>query len=121
MGVRFKDAIIESIKETDTKRLKLLKVSSKSDGATLTIELPEALSSRFNAKDHVDVVIDSKAIPKGEQARLYGEGTVFRRTETKGLEILGSLGGLRVVLGIAKPTSSQSKTFSSNTFYIVIT
>ena len=120
MGIKLKDAIIDLIDDTETKRLKLVKITSKIDGATLTMELPEALCERLSVKDHVDVTLDSKPIPKGEEARLYAEGTLLRIVEGKALEIMGSMGGLRVELKVTKPTPSQSKTFASNVFYLMI-
>lgn len=120
MGIKLKDAIIDLIDDTDTKRLKLVKITSKIDGATLTIELPEALCERLSVKEHVDVTLDSKAIPKGEEAKLYAEGTLLRVLEGKALEIMGSIGGLRLELKVTKPTPSQSKTFASNVFYLMI-
>ena len=120
MAIKLKDAIIDLIDDTETKRLKLVRITSKVDGATLTIELPEALCEKLNVKDRVDVTIDSKPIPKGEEAKLYTESTLFRMVEGKALEILGSIGGLRVELRITKPTPSQSRTFASSTFYLMI-
>lgn len=120
MGIKLKDAVIDLIDDTETKRLKLVRITSKIDGATLTTELPEALCERLKVKDRVDVTLDSKPIPKGEEAKLYAEGTLLRVVEGKALEILGSVGGLRVELKVTKPTPSQSKTFTSGTFYLMI-
>lgn len=120
MGIKLKDAVIDLIDDTETKRLKLVRITSKIDGATLTIELPEALCERISVKDRVDVTLDSKPIPKGEEAKLYAEGTLLRMVEGKALEIMGSVGGLRVELKVTKPTPSQSKTFASSVFYLMI-
>jgi hypothetical protein len=120
MGIKLKDAVIDLIDDTETKRLKLVRITSKIDGATLTMELPEALCERLSVKEHVDVTLDSKPIPKGEEAKLYAEGTLLRVVEGKALEIMGSIGGLRVELKVTKPTPSQSKTFASSIFYLMI-
>ncbi len=120
MVIRFKDAVIDSIGETETRRLKLLKVSSKSDSATLTLELPDALCDSLNSNDLVNVIIDSKPIAKGTQAKIYVQGSVFKKMGKDDLEIVGSIGGLRLVLSIAKATTSQSTTFNSDTFFLAI-
>ncbi|MFX1482616.1 MAG: hypothetical protein ACFFCP_05430 [Promethearchaeota archaeon] len=121
MVIRLKDAVIESIEETETRRLKILKVSSKGDGAALTLELPDALCDTLNMNDKITIVIDSKPIQKGEQAKLYVEGSVFKKVSKDNLEITGSVGGLRLVLSVAKATQSQISAFSSNKFYLAIT
>jgi hypothetical protein len=120
MVIRFKDAVIDSVGETETRRLKLLKVSSKGDSATLTLELPDALCDSLNSNDLINVIIDSKPIAKGAQAKLYVQGSVFKKMEKDNLEVVGSIGGLRLVLSIAKATPSQSNTFNSDTFFIAI-
>jgi hypothetical protein len=120
MVIRLKDTVIESVDDTETRRLKLIKMSSKANGATITIELPEALSGTLSLGETVNVVIDSKEIAKGEDAKLYVEGTLFKKSENDGLEIIGSIGGLRLVLNMAKTTPSQTKTFDSSTFYVAI-
>jgi pectate lyase len=65
-------------------------------------------------------VIDSKPITKGEQAKLYVEGNVFKKMAKDNLEIVGTVGGLRLVLSVAKATPNQSNTFSSDKFYLAI-
>jgi hypothetical protein len=120
MVIRLKDAVIDSVDETETRRLKLLKVSSKSEGATFTLELPDALCDTLNTNDSISVVIDSKPIPKGEQAKLYVEGGVFKKNVKEGLEVIGSIGGLRLILSLEKPTPSQSSTFNSDKFFLAI-
>ncbi|MFW9767777.1 MAG: hypothetical protein ACFFF9_01775 [Candidatus Thorarchaeota archaeon] len=120
MVIRLKDAIIDSIDETETRRLKLLKVSSKSEGATFTLELPDALCDTLNTNDSISVVIDSKSIPKGDQAKLYVEGGVFKKNLKEGLEVIGSIGGLRLIFSLGKPTTSQISTFSSDKFFLAI-
>jgi hypothetical protein len=120
MVIRLKNAVIDSVEETETGKLKLLKMSSKSDGATLTLELPDALCDTLKANDSISVLIDSKPITKGEQAKLYAEGSVFKKMAKDNLEIIGSIGGLRLVLSIAKATPSQSNTFSSDKFFLAI-
>ena len=120
MVIRLKTAVIDSVEETETRRLKLLKVSSKSEGATLSLELPDALCDTLNINDSITVVIDSKPITKGEQAKLYVESSVFKKQEKNGLEIIGSVGGLRLVFTIAKATPSQSNIFNSEKFFLAI-
>ena len=120
MVIRLKDAVIDSVEETETAKLKLLKVSSKSDSATLTLELPDALCDTLKSNDSISVVIDSKPITKGAQAKLYAEGSVFKKTAEDDLEIIGSIGGLRLVLSVAKTTPSQNNTFSSDKFFLAI-
>jgi hypothetical protein len=120
MVVRFKNTKIDSVEETETRRLKLLKISSKSDGATISVELPDALCASMSTDQTVDVVIDSKPIPKGDSARLYVEGSVFEKAEENGLQVVGSIGGLRLVLNLNKVTAAQSKTFDSDKFYMTL-
>jgi hypothetical protein len=120
MVIRLKTAIINSVEETETRRLKLLKVSSKSDGATLTLELPDALCDTLNTNDSITVIIDSKPIPKGEQAKLYVESGVFKKMEKNGLEVIGSVGGLRLVFTLEKATPSQSSIFNTEKFFLAI-
>ena len=121
MVIRLKDVVIESVDDTETRRLKIIKMSSKTDGATITLELPEALSGTLSLGDTVNVVIDSKEITKGESSKLYVEGNLFNKIENEGLEIIGSIGGLRLVLTLAKVTPVQTKTFDSSKFYVAIT
>lgn len=120
MVIRLKDTVIESVDDTETRRLKLIKMSSKIDGATITLELPEALSGTIGLGETVNVVIDSNEIPKGEDSRLYVEGSIFKKLDKDGLEIIGSIGGLRLVLTLTKATPTQIKTFDSEKFYMAI-
>ena len=120
MVIRLKDVVIESVDDTETRRLKLIKMSSKADGATITLELPEALSGTMNSRETVSVIIDSKEIPTGGSSKLYVEGTIFKKSESDGFEIIGSIGGLRLVLTLAKATVSEIKTFDSEKFYMAI-
>ncbi|TFG99853.1 hypothetical protein E4H12_01165 [Candidatus Thorarchaeota archaeon] len=120
MVIRLKDTVIESVDDTETRRLKLIKMSSKADGAIITLELPEALSGTLNLGETVDVVIDSKEIVKGEGSKLYVEGSLFKKSDDDGLEIIGSIGGLRLVLTLSKATPVQVKTFDSGQFYMAI-
>jgi len=120
MVIRLKDTVIESVDDTETRRLKLVKMSSKVDGATITLELPEALSGTLSLGETVNVVIDSKEIVKGEDAKLYVEGSLFKKSDSNGLEIIGSVGGLRLVLTMAKATPTQAKTFDSTKFFMAI-
>jgi hypothetical protein len=120
MVIRLKNASIDAIEQTETKRLKLLKFSAKDVGTTLSLELPEALCDSFSARDTVDVIIDSKPIVKGEGARLYAQGNVFKVEMEKDLEVVGTLGGLRFVLKLSKPTAAKKKTFDLGSFYIAL-
>lgn len=120
MVVRLKDTVIESVDDTETRRLKLIKMSSKTDGATITLELPEALSGTMSAGETVSITIDSKEITTGAGSKLYVEGTIFKKSTTDNFEIIGSIGGLRLVLSMAKATPSQIKTFDSEKFFMAI-
>ncbi len=120
MVIRLRDTVIESVDDTETRRLKLIKMSSKTDGATITLELPEALSGTLSLGEIVNVVIDSKEIVKGQDSKLYVDGSIFKKSDSDGLEIIGSIGGLRLVLTMAKATPSQIKTFDSDRFYMAI-
>jgi hypothetical protein len=118
MVIRLKDAIIDSIEETETRRLKLLRVSSKKNGATLSLELPDALCDTLKPNDSVTVIIDSKPIAKGEQAKLYVESIVFKKSEKNGIEVFGSVGGLRLIFSLGKATPAQSNVFNSGKFFL---
>lgn len=120
MVIRLKDTVIDSIEDTETRRLKLVKISSKSEGAILTLELPEALCGSMNEGETVSIVIDSKEIIKGDESKLYLEGNVFKKNEKEGLEITGSIGGLRLVVNLANATPSQASSFDSDKFYLAI-
>jgi hypothetical protein len=120
MVIRLKDTVIESVDDTETRRLKLIKMASKTAGATITLELPEALSGTLSLGETVDIVIDSKEITKGEDSKLYVEGNIFKKSDNEGLDIIGSIGGLRLVLSMKKVTPAQTKTFDSDKFYLAI-
>ncbi len=120
MVVRLKNATIESIEDTETKKLKVVKVDAKEDGAQITLELPEVLWAAMNPRDKVTVIIDSKPIARGESAKLYAESKVFRIREDNGIEVIGTVGGLRMTLDISSPTAAQRKTFDSGKFLIAI-
>lgn len=121
MVVRLKNTIITSIEDTETKKLKLIKMVDKEDGASIELELPKALSDIFELKETVSIQIDSEPISKGEDARLYAEGTVFKTKHEDDMEVVGTLGGLRLVLVLDDPKPSQIKTFESQKIYISIT
>jgi len=120
MVIRLKDTVIEAIEDTETRRLKLIKMSSKSEGAVVTLELPEALCENMKQGDALSIIIDSKDITKGNESKLYLEGTVFKKSEKEGLEVTGSIGGLRLVVSLAKATASQVSSFDSEKFYLSI-
>jgi hypothetical protein len=119
MVVRIKGEI-DQIEDTETRRLKILKISSKTDKAILTLEIPEALCSAFKSQDAINIKIDSKPILKGEKAKLYMEGTVFRIIDNDNLEIAGTLGGLRLTLSMSNPTPAKRKTFESDRLFLMI-
>jgi hypothetical protein len=118
MPVKIKEATINSIEATETKKLKVLKITSKTEGASMTIELPDALCDPFSVKDSVAIIIDSEEITRGEKAKLYTEGTVFKMNESDGLEVVGTIGGLRFVLNLTSPKPTQRKTFDSEKVFV---
>ncbi len=120
MVIRLRDTVIDTIEDAETRRLKVVKISSKSEGANITLELPEALCESMNEGDTVSIVIDSKEITKGDDSKLYVEGSIFQKSEKEGLEITGSIGGLKLVVNLIKVTASQASTFDSDKFYLVL-
>jgi hypothetical protein len=120
MVIRFKDTTIDSVEDAETRRLKVLKISSKTEGVALTLELPEALCGTLSVGNNIGIIIDSKPIATGESSKLYVEGNVFKKTDKEGLEVVGSIGGLRLVLSLAKATPSQISTFDSERFYMTL-
>ncbi|TFG15278.1 hypothetical protein EU537_01245 [Candidatus Thorarchaeota archaeon] len=120
MVVRLKNATIDSLETTETRRLLLMKIVSKSDGAVLELELPEVLCGPFKEKDKIDVRIDAKEITKGDQAKLYVEGTVFKVTNEKNFDVIAAVGGLKFNLSLSDPKPSQKKIFSSDRFYLTL-
>ena len=120
MPIKIKGATIDSIEDTETKRLRLIKLSSKADGASITLELPEALCDTMKVKDTVDFVVDDSPILKGETAKLYAEGTIFKSNLEDSLEVIGTIGGLRLTIKIAKPKPTQKKTFETDRFYMTL-
>ena len=77
MVIRIKGGIIDQIEDTETKRLKLLKISSPTEKAILTIELPEALSNAFKPQDIIDVKIDSKPIHTQDMQVRNGQTWIY--------------------------------------------
>lgn len=120
MPLRVKDTTIASIEETETKKMKILKMTSKVEEMNLSLELPEALSEPFHAKDNVVVTIDSKEIARGEKTKLYLEGTVFRMSEESGLSVIAGFGGLRLVLDMTSPKPTQRKIFDSGKIFLTL-
>lgn len=120
MPVRIKDAKISSIEDSETKKLKILKMTSKVENATLTVELPDALCDPFSVKDLVAVTIDSEPIASGEKAKLYAEGTVFKIDDSDNLKVVATIGGLRLELDLASPKPTQRKTFDSEKVFFAI-
>ena len=93
---------------------------SKTDGVSMLLELPDVLSEMFKVKDNLDIVIDSDEITKGPESKFYAEGSLFKKNEEKGLEVVGTIGGLKLMLTITDPKPSQKKTFESEKFYLMI-
>lgn len=116
--IRIKEAIIEEISQTETKRLKLVRIASKSEGAELSIELPDALCEMMKPKEQVAVVIDDKPITKGEKSRFYAQGRVFKINTEDKFEAVGTIGGLRMVVKLSNPTPSQRQTLAGQKFYV---
>ncbi len=120
MVIRIKGATIDAIEATETKRLKNVKISSKEAGISLTLDLPDALSGGFSVKETVEVIIDSNEIAKGEKARLYAEGSIFRIKTGEPFQVIGTIGGLRVEIKIDAATPAKKRTFESDGFYLAI-
>ncbi len=120
MVIRLKNATIDSLEETETRRLLLMKIISKKDGAVLELELPEVLCGPFKEKDKLEVRIDAKEISKGDQAKLYVEGTVFKIDNEKGFHVIAAVGGLKFNLSLSDPKPSQKKVFSDDRFYLMV-
>ena len=120
MVIRLKDTVIDSIEDTETRRLKIIKISSKSEEANLTLELPEALCESMNTGDSVSIIIDSKEIVKGKDSKLYLEGNIFKKSNNEGLEVTGSIGGLRLVVKLAKATTNQASSFDGDKFFLAV-
>jgi hypothetical protein len=121
MVIRIKGGLIDQIEDTETKRLKLMKISSKKDKIALTLELPDALCSAFESQDTVDIEIDSKPLLKGEKGKLYLEGEVFRIIDNTDFEVIGTLGGLRLTISVGNPTPAKKKVFESDRIFLMIT
>ncbi|MDF1537369.1 MAG: hypothetical protein P1Q69_00480 [Candidatus Thorarchaeota archaeon] len=120
MSVRIKDATIISIEDAETKKLKMLKITSKLENATLTLEIPDALCDPFNVKDLVAVTISSEPIPRGEKAKLYAEGTVFKVNEAENFEVVVTIGGLRMEFEMPSPKPTQRKAFDSEKIFLAL-
>ncbi len=118
MVIRIKDAKINSIEDSETKRLRVITLDSKADGVSLTLEVPEALSTKIEESKTLDVVIDSKPIVRGPKALLYLEGKVFRKHDDKEFEAVATMGGLRLVVKMKKAAPTKKKTFDSETIFL---
>ena len=116
--MRIKDGTISSIEDAETKKLKILKVTSKLESATLILELPDALCDPFSVKDPITVTISSEPIPRGEKAKLYAEGTVFKINEAENFEVIATIGGLRLEFEIPSPKPTQRKAFDSEKIFL---
>ena len=120
MAIRIKGVKVQSVENTETKRLKIVKLDSKSDGITLVLEVPEALCAKIEDSKTLDVVIDSKPITRGEKSLLYMEGTVFKRKDEKEFEVVATMGGLRLMVVLRKATPAKKKTFDSETIFLAL-
>jgi hypothetical protein len=120
MVIRLKNATVDSIEDTETKRLKVVRMIAKDEGARMSLELPEVLSGTMKLRDEVTVIFDSKPIARGKNAKLYAEGKVFRIRGENGIEITGTVGGLRMILDLNSPTAAQRKTFDQDKFLVAI-
>ena len=120
MVIRLRNATIDAIEDTEIKRLKLLRIVSKDEGAKLTLELPEALCDKMSVRDGIVVIVDSKPIARGEKSKLYAEGDIFKIGGNGTLEMVGAIGGLRVVLTLANPTPAKKKMFAADKFYLML-
>ncbi len=121
MAIRIKGAKIESIEDTETKRLRVIKINSKPEGLILTLEVPEALCTKIEGKRTLDLVIDSKPIVGGEKALLYMEGKVFKKSDEKEFEAVATMGGLRLVVTLKQITPAKKKTFDMETIFLTLT
>ena len=118
MSVRIKDATISSIEDAETKKLKILKMSSKLDNATITLEIPDALCDPFKVKDIIAVTISSEPIPRGDKAKLYAEGTVFKIDDSDNFGVVATIGGLRLEFMIPSPKPTQRRVFDSEKIFL---
>ena len=84
----------------------------------MTIELPDALCDPFKVKDSIAITFDSDEIARGDKAKLYAEGTIFKMNESEGLEVVGTIGGLRFVLNLTSPKPTQRKIFDSEKVFV---
>ncbi len=120
MPVKLKDVTIESITQTEAKKMKLVKAVCKRAGMTLSLELPEVLSNRMNINETIEVHIDKKPIAMGEKARVYGEGIIFKIRREGPFELVATVGGLRFVFTASELTESERNTFENDRFYFAL-
>ena len=120
MTIRIKGVKVQSVEDTETKRLKIVKLDSKSDGITLTLEVPEALCAKIADSKTLDVVIDSKPITRGKKSILYMEGTVFKQKDNKEFEAVATMGGLRLVIVLKNATPAKKKIFDSESIFLAL-
>ncbi len=119
MGLKVR-AVVESIDETETRRLKRIKIVSRDGGMTVLMELPEALCESIGENQEIEVTIETDGSADAEGTRLYVRGTVFRRKGTHTNEIVGSVGGLRVILIFAEPIPFMTEILEKGVFYLAI-
>ena len=120
MVVKLENAKIESMEETETKNLRLLEISSREGKAKLTLELPEVLCETLDSEEPVDVHFSPRETKRGSQSSIYAKGTIFKMKGNEDLRVVGSIGGLRMVLSIKGASSTERRSFESEEFYIAI-
>ena len=120
MSVRIKDAIIGSIEDGETKKLKVMKMTSKIENATLILELPDALCDPFNVKDIISVTISPEPVPRGDKAKFYAEGVVFKIDDGENFKAIVTIGGLRLEYEMPSPKPTQRKAFDSEKIFIAL-
>ncbi|TFF87040.1 hypothetical protein EU519_00325 [Candidatus Thorarchaeota archaeon] len=120
MAIRIKESKLDAIEETETKGLMMLTITEKSEGLKLALELPEALATQFSAKEKIDVVIDDSPISNGDEARFYAEGNVFKARLDEEVDVVGTLGGLRLVVEMDKVTAAKERIFTADRIYLAL-
>ncbi len=120
MVVILKDVTVESINETEVKKLKIIRGVSNSVGVRFSLELPEVFSSRLRVGENIEIHIDKAPIPAGDRAKIHGEGTVFRIKGENPFELIATVGGLRLILTAPQFTESERSTFEGGRFYFAL-
>ncbi|MFO7837176.1 MAG: hypothetical protein R6V83_11005 [Candidatus Thorarchaeota archaeon] len=120
MVVKLENAVIESMEETETKNLRLLEITSEGGNARLSLELPEVLCETLDQEKPIDVHISPRETKKGSRSNIYAKGTIFKLEDEEELRVVGSIGGLRLVVSIEDASSTEKRSFESGEFYIAI-